>query len=204
MTERPGRSEVARSTGRVLAALEEHALLLLQDPRLPSVVGLVTGDASPRASWWSHPQAHEVFAVLGALGEHPDVLFTKLLLGKVTLVHRTLWPSLLTVAGSGAEWQTRKLSAAARRLRERVEQEGAVTAHGAAVKELELRLLVHVEEVHTESGKHALCLESWRAWARRRKVRAARSLPRARRDLEAAVAELGATPAALPWPAGSG
>jgi hypothetical protein len=188
----------------VLAVLAEHGLLLLQDPRLPSVVALVAGEASPRASWWSHPKARVMFAVLRALGEHEDVLFTKLLLGKVTLVHRALWPGFLAVAGSGAEWQTRQLSSAARRLRQRVAREGAVTTHGAAVKELELALLVRVEEVHTESGRHALRLESWASWARRRRVRALRSLPRARRELEAAAAALGAPLTALPWPAEDG
>lgn len=188
----------ARSLKRVLAALEEHGLLLVQDHELPNVVTQVTGDA-PRSSWWSHPQGRLVFAVLSRLAEHEDVLFTKLLAGKVTLVHRRLWPSLLAVARERAEWQTRGLSAAARRILAKTD-EGAHEASGKAAKELEARLLVHTEEVHTKTGRHALQVEGWDAWARRQGVRGERSLPRARRMLEDAARALGAKREALPWP----
>ncbi len=50
-------------------------------------------------SWWSHPKAHEIFAVLQAVVESGDVLVCRLLEGKVTLVHRRLWPALVRVAG---------------------------------------------------------------------------------------------------------
>ena len=190
--------DVARSTRRVLGELEELGMLLEQDRELPSVVALVTGEA-PKGSWWSHPQGRLVFAVLSRLAEHEDVLFTKLLAGKVTLVHRRLWPSLLAVARERAAWQTRGLSAAARRVLARAD-EGAHEASGKAVKELEARLLVHTEQVHTESGRHALRVEGWDDWARRRGVRVERSLPRARRMLESAAGTLGAAHGALPWP----
>lgn len=190
-------ADVLRSTKRTLAALEEHGLLLEQDRELPSVVTLVTGDA-PQSSWWSHPRGRLVFAVLARLAEHEDVLFTKLLAGKVTLVHRRLWPALLAVARERAAWQMRGLSAAARRILAKT-VEGATEASGKAVKELELRLLALAEEVHTESGRHALRIEGWDAWARRRRVRAERSLPRARRMLEEAARALGSMDGSLPW-----
>jgi hypothetical protein len=190
-------AEVQRAARRVLDRLEELGLLLEQDRELPSVVALVTG-AAPRSSWWSHPKGRLVFAVLSRLAEHEDVLFTKLLAGKVTLVHRRLWPSLLAVARGRAGWQTRGLSAAARRVLARTD-EGAHEASGKAVKELEARLLVHTQEVHTESGRHALRVESWEQWERRRRVRAEGSLARARRTLEVAARALGAGSRALPW-----
>jgi hypothetical protein len=187
----PANDETSRAVRRVLAALAERGLLLKQDLELPNVVTLVTGDR-PRTSWWSHPRGRLVFAVLTRLADHEDVLFTKLLSSKVTLVHRRLWPVLLAVGRERADWQTRRLSTAARRMLAKA-GEGEQLASGAAVKELEARLLVHVEEVHTDSGKHALCVEDWSAWARRRGVRALR------RDLEDAAAALGATREALPW-----
>jgi len=190
-------ADVQRALRRVLDRLEELGLLLEQDRDLPSVVALVTGD-KPRSSWWSHPKGRLVFAVLSRLREHEDVLFTKLLAGKVTLVHRRLWPALLAVARERAGWQTRGLSAAARRVLARTD-EGTHEASGKAVKELEARLLVHAEEVHTESGRHALRVESWDGWARRRGVRAERSLARARRKIEDAARALAARPEALPW-----
>ena len=193
-----GSSEVEGALERVLAALAEHGLLLQQDRELPSVVSLVTGSAL-RTSWWSHPRGRLVFAVLGGLADHDDVLFTKLLQEKVTLVHRRLWPSLLAVARAREAWQTARLSAPAKKLLERVEREGELQASGAAVKELEGRLLVHAEEVHTDSGKHALRVEDWSAWARRRRVSGERSVTRARRTLEDAAARLGAPRETLPW-----
>ncbi len=49
-------------------------------------------------SWWSHSKAHEIFAVLQAVVQSGDVLVCRLVEGKVTLVHRRLWPALVRVA----------------------------------------------------------------------------------------------------------
>src|SRR6266853_414199 len=51
-------------------------------------------------SWWSHPKAHQIFAVLQAVVESRDVLVCRLVGGKVSLVHRRLWPALVRAAGS--------------------------------------------------------------------------------------------------------
>jgi hypothetical protein len=183
----------------VLQALSTKGLLLLQDKQLPNVVTLVTGD-TPRGSWWSHPKGRLVFGVLTELEEHPDVLFTKLLGKKVTLVHRTLWPPLLTVMSAGEPWQLRGLSEAARRLLASVnEQQRPVPASGAAVKELETRLLVHTQEVHTETGRHELMVQPWAVWARHAKVKPLRSMSAARERIEKAAEAIGADLTLLPW-----
>ena len=49
-------------------------------------------------SWWSHPQAHRIFAVLSEVCESEQVLVCRLIAGKVTLVHRRLWPALVRLA----------------------------------------------------------------------------------------------------------
>ena len=77
-------------------------------------------------------------------------------------------------------------------------------AVGAPVKELEKRLLVTTREIHTESGRHEMALESWQAWSRRVCCKPLSSVPRARTALEAAAVGLGAPLAALPWPARAG
>jgi len=185
---------------RVLAALAAGGLLLKQDKKLPSVVGILTGE-SLRTSWWSHPKARLIFAVLSELADHPDVLFTKLLHGKDTLVHRSLWPAILAVGGARDPWQLRGLSEGARLLLERLDGGGGpVRAVGASVKELEKRLLVTTREVHTASGRHEMALESWHAWSSRVGCRAIRSVSRARKALEDAALALGAPLEALPWP----
>ena len=183
---------------RVLASLAEYGLLLKQDREIPSVVGLVTGE-SLRTSWWSHPKGRLIFAVLSELGDHPDVLSTKLLRNKDTLVHRRLWPALLSVGRARAAWQRDGLSREAERLLERLDEREPVRATGAPVKELEKRLLATTRQVHTASGRHEIALESWRDWSRRTGVRPVASIPRAKKALEEAAVRLWAPVEALPW-----
>jgi hypothetical protein len=188
-----------RPADSVLEALADNGLLLTQDKALPNVVGILTGE-SLRASWWSHPKAHLIFSVLSELKDHPDVLFTKLLYRKDTRVHRPLWPAVLAVGGARDQWQLQGLSADAERLLERLGGErGPVRGVGAPVKELERRLLATTREIHTESGRHEIELESWQAWSRRVRCTAIGSVPRARKALEDAAVRLGASLTSLPW-----
>lgn len=185
---------------RVVAELARRGLLLKQDKRLPSAIALLAG-APLAISWWSHPQGRLFFRVLQALTDHPDVLPTKLLQGKDTFIHRSLWPEFLTLASAGEPWQSAGLPDPARRLLQRVQQAGTpLPASGIAARELQSRLLVHALEVHTESGRHALALQPWAAWATQNGVTPDGSLTRSRAKLEAAGRALGATPSALPWP----
>ena len=171
-------------------ALEQYGLLLLQDKVLPSIVGMITGERLA-GSWWSHPRSQEIFRRLEELEAAGDVVSTKLIGGKVTFVHRRLWPALTAVGSSRQEWQMRGLSPAARRLLARVDEEKSVHASGAAAKELQKRLLVDAHEEHTASGKHVTVLKSW--------PRARISPAQGQRQLEEAAAAIGANATALPW-----
>ena len=51
-----------------------------------------------RGSWWSHPRSREIFAVTRAVRDSDDVLVCRLIDGKITFVHRRLWPALVRVA----------------------------------------------------------------------------------------------------------
>ena len=162
----------------VLAKLKELGLLLLTDAKLPSVAGLVAGEPV-RGSWWAHPDAHAIFGVGETLSEHPDVTTAKLLAGKVTFVHRKLWPALVGVGAAKEPWQLERLSEDARSLLEWVEREGAIRTDrvqrgregrrkiGEMARQLEKSLLLHSEQIHTESGAHAKSLESWEHWMER-------------------------------------
>jgi hypothetical protein len=79
-------------------ALVEYGMLLesARGP-LPNVAELVAGEPI-RGSWWSHPGSHAIFAEINELAASPDVVRTRLLNGKVTLVHRRLWPALVCLA----------------------------------------------------------------------------------------------------------
>ena len=189
-----------RPADPVLTALAANGLLLTQDKALPNVVGILTGE-SLRTSWWSHPKSHLIFSVLSELTDHPDVLFTKLLYRKDTLVHRSLWPAVLAVGSARDKWQVQGLSVDAKRLLARARRgDGPVRGVGAPVKELERRLLVTTQEIHSASGRHEMVLESWRAWSRRVDCTAIESVPRARKALEDAAVRLGASLTSLPWP----
>lgn len=64
---------------------------------VPSLAEAVAGGPIC-GSWWGHPKGREIFAVADALGESDEVLVCKLAGGKVTFVHRRLWPALVRLA----------------------------------------------------------------------------------------------------------
>jgi hypothetical protein len=81
-----------------MSALIEHGMLLESaGGPLPSVAEMIAGEPI-RGSWWGHPAGHAIFDALNSLAESPDVVRTRLVNGKVTLVHRRLWPALARVA----------------------------------------------------------------------------------------------------------
>ena len=85
-----------------------HGLLLLQDKNLPNAVTEITGE-HVSGSWWSHPRSHEIFWTIEQLPEK-EVITTKLIGGKVTFVHRKLWPALFAIGSAREAWQMRGLS----------------------------------------------------------------------------------------------
>jgi hypothetical protein len=80
------------------ARLEEDGVLL-ESAKGPvaNVAELVAGEPIS-GSWWSHPDSHAIFAAVNELAESPDVVRLRLVNGKVTLVHRRVWPALVRVA----------------------------------------------------------------------------------------------------------
>jgi hypothetical protein len=73
--------------------------VVLQSARgpLPNLAEQVAGEPI-RGSWWGHGSGHEIFAVITRLLESGDVIATRLVDGKITLVHRRVWPALVRVA----------------------------------------------------------------------------------------------------------
>jgi len=85
------------TTKEALAFVEKHGVVLVsaRGP-VPRLTEMIAGEPI-KGSWWSHPQSHQIFAVLEAVTESEDILVCRLVGGKVTLVHRRLWPSLVRV-----------------------------------------------------------------------------------------------------------
>ena len=153
----------------LLERLREFDLVLDTDPKFPSIAGFVMGE-SPRGTWWAHPQGKEVYRLACLLRSHPDVLLVKLVSGKITLVNRPLWPAVFAIGTAREAWQTKDLSKEAKALLKEVEKDAAVEASGDPARELEARLLVYSESVHTERGMHKKHLSSWTDWAGRVKL----------------------------------
>lgn len=82
-----------------LERLLEDEGILLESARgsVPSVAEFIAGEPI-RGSWWGHPAADEIFRVTRHLRDAPEVLVCRLIDGKITFVHRRLWPALVRVA----------------------------------------------------------------------------------------------------------
>src|SRR5712692_1129559 len=65
---------------------------------VPNLVHAIAGE-SIRGSWWAHPSSHQIYRVLGGVYESGQVLVCRLVGGKVTMVHRRLWPALVRMSG---------------------------------------------------------------------------------------------------------
>ena len=64
---------------------------------VPSLATAIVGQPT-RGSWWGHPQSHQIFKLTRAVRASPSVLVCRLVRGKVTFVHRQLWPAVVRIA----------------------------------------------------------------------------------------------------------
>jgi hypothetical protein len=171
---------VAKQFQKTFRELRRSGLLLKSDNKLPSITTMVAGKPI-RGSWWGHPRGHDIFDMVCQIADHADVAVTKLISGKITFVHRKLWPALVAIGRSREAWQMNGLSRKARNLLQIVDRKGEmrtdrlpaspkrkVSPLREAARELEDRLLVYAEGFHTETGAHAKRLESWKHWASRK------------------------------------
>ena len=192
VTSREMTASLQKQFDNVFAQLTDDGLLLLSDADLPSVSGLIANEKL-RGSWWSHKHAQVIFSVAEMLEDHPDVLIMKLISGKVTFVHRALWDRIYAIGVAREEWQLKRLSSPARALRDELDHEKVIQTNkrGEITRELENRLLIHAEQIHTESGAHAKIIETWPTWAKRAGLRArAKNPATARRFLEQRVMDI--------------
>ena len=65
---------------------------------VPSLAQVVAGEPL-RGSWWAHPKGNDIFLLSRAIRQSPDVLVCRLVGGKITYVHRRMWPALVSFAG---------------------------------------------------------------------------------------------------------
>jgi hypothetical protein len=82
----------------IMGVLMERGFLLesARGP-IPSVAELIAGEPIA-GSWWAHPDSHAIFAAINDVADSPDVVRLRLINGKITLVHRRVWPALVRVS----------------------------------------------------------------------------------------------------------
>jgi hypothetical protein len=81
-----------------VAAVRRHGVLLqsAKGP-VPNLASLVAGEPI-QGSWWGHPRNHEIFRAINQARESSVVVATHLVGGKVTLIHRRLWPAVVRLS----------------------------------------------------------------------------------------------------------
>ena len=86
-------------TGKQAIAFVRKHGIVLESGRgsVPSLAEAIA-EGPIKGSWWSHPKGKEIFALTRAVRDSNDVLVCRVAKGKVTFVHRTLWPALVRLA----------------------------------------------------------------------------------------------------------
>ena len=86
------------TAAEAIAFIQEHGVVLASAkgpvPRLTEAIA----NEPIKGSWWAHPKSHRIFAVLQVVADSEEVLVCRLVNGKVTFIHRRLWPALVRVA----------------------------------------------------------------------------------------------------------
>ncbi|HEX4233379.1 MAG TPA: hypothetical protein VH041_03670 [Caldimonas sp.] len=104
----PRTAELA-AVERALAFIAEHGVVLVSARgAAPRLIDAIAGEVVA-GNWWSHPRANAIYRVVAAASESDDVLACRLVGGKVTLVHRRLWPALARLAARFAPEQIRRV-----------------------------------------------------------------------------------------------
>jgi hypothetical protein len=83
---------------QAIAFIKNHgAVLASARGPLPRLAELIANEPI-RGSWWAHPRSHHIFRIFQRISESPDILVCRIVNGKLTFVHRRLWPALVRAA----------------------------------------------------------------------------------------------------------
>jgi hypothetical protein len=81
-----------------MAFVRRHGIVLVSAKGpAPRLTEAIAGEPI-KGSWWGHSKGHQIFAVLQKLQDSPDILVCRLIAGRVTFVHRRLWPAIVKLA----------------------------------------------------------------------------------------------------------
>ena len=83
---------------QAIAFVREHGVVLESGRGpVPSLAEAVAQEPI-KGSWWSHPKSTEIFERTRTVRDNNNVLVCRIVGGKVTFVHRRLWPALVRLA----------------------------------------------------------------------------------------------------------
>lgn len=81
-----------------MAFVQRHGIVLVSAKGpAPRLTEAIAGEPI-KGSWWAHGKSHQIFAVLQKLEDCPDILVCRFIAGRVTFVHRRLWPAIVKLA----------------------------------------------------------------------------------------------------------
>jgi hypothetical protein len=81
-----------------ISFIERHGIVLASAKGPAPNLAAALVDEPIKGSWWAHPKGHQIFSTFEAIADSPDILSCRLVDGKVTYVHRRLWPALIRAA----------------------------------------------------------------------------------------------------------
>lgn len=151
---------------KIIKELEEKGILLLQDKTFPSIISTIIGEPIT-GSWWGHPMANPIYNGLNWAIEKESILSAKLLSKKVTYIDKKLYPFFFSIISEVRLWQIEGISKESAELLKKInKRKNGIRSDDAELQlqypsfkkhidDLETRLLVYGQEIHTEVGKHA-------------------------------------------------
>ncbi|HEX3398106.1 MAG TPA: hypothetical protein VHS76_15495 [Steroidobacteraceae bacterium] len=86
------------NTAAAMSFVRQHGVVLVSAKGpAPRLTDAIAGEVI-KGSWWAHPKSHQIFTILQQLERAPDILVCRLLAGRITMVHRRLWPAMVKLA----------------------------------------------------------------------------------------------------------
>ena len=72
-----------------------HGVVLQSAKGLEPSLAVRIAGGPIQGSWWGHPMGHEIFAVIQNVHASKAVIVCTLARGKITYIHRRLWPAFV-------------------------------------------------------------------------------------------------------------
>ena len=80
------------------AFVRKHGVVLeAATGSVPALAAVIAG-APIRGNWWAHPRRQAIYELTRALRDSRVILVCRLVDGRITYVHRRLWPALVRAA----------------------------------------------------------------------------------------------------------